>query len=146
MSNRLAVYEGRNVTIVAMAIPIEDGIPQDTFLKITPPEVYEHVESLDGVITRFRKGSRIYLVELTLHASSSHNVVLSALHGADAIATGGAGVGALFVKDNNGSSLYAAEQCWIMKAPDGEFGASRPDVTWQMVAAADPHTMILGGN
>jgi hypothetical protein len=146
MSNRLAVYEGRNVTVVAMAIPIEDGIPQDTFLKITPPEVYDQIESLDGVITRFRKGSRIYLVELTLQASSSHNAVLSALHGADAIATGGAGVGAFFAKDNSGSSLYAAEQMWIMKAPDGEFGASRPDVTWSMVAAADPHTMILGGN
>lgn len=145
MSSRLGIHEARNVTLVVMAIPITDGLPKDSFVKITSPEAYGTTQGLDGNVIRHRINDRIYVVELTLMASSEHNVQLAALHGIDATAFGGAGVGAFFLKDNSGTTLLAGEQCWIAQGPEIDYAEEPKDRVWTLNVVADPHTMIAGG-
>lgn len=143
----LKVFDAKNVTVVLADIPIKEGLAADGFLTISPEgDAFGDELGADGEVVRYATHERRYTVELTLMNSSKHHQQLSALHGADVNATGGAGIGAMFVKDNNGASLLAAPQCWIQKAPDLTFASERGTSTWTFRAVSNPAAMIVGGN
>jgi hypothetical protein len=141
------VYNAKQVTIVLADIPITSGLGDGDFLTIAPEgDAFGDTAGADGEVCRWATNETRYNVELTLMNSSKHQQQLSALHAADTNTPGGSGIGAMFVKDNNGASVLAAPKCWIKKAPDRTFGREIGESTWIFRAVANPATMIQGGN
>lgn len=141
-----AVYDSSNVTLLVSDIPIKQGLA-DPFIKISwEGDAFDDDVGADGSVCRFATHETRFTAELTLKAWSEHNAVLSALHAIDTATPGGSGVGGFLLKDNNGSTVMAAAQCWIQAPPDPEFGKNRPDVTWKFRGRATRSTMIIGGN
>ncbi len=146
MTERLALYDIDGLKANIMGISIEDGRGSEVFLKITPPVQYEYTESADGLVIANRKRSRMYPVDLILLSSSKHCQQLSALHAADYIAVGGAGVGAFFVEDTTGSTKLTGDSCRILQAPEWSFGNVIKEVTWKLMVTSSPAKMLFGGN
>lgn len=141
-----AVYNSNEVLMILADIPITQGFA-DPFLKISKDaENFEVEEGACGGVCRNKTNSRLYTLELTLKGWSPDNAKLSALAAIDTNTKGGAGVGGCLVKDMNGSSIFAAGQCWIQKPGDAEFGKARGDVLWTLKAVANPGKMFIGGN
>jgi hypothetical protein len=149
MGAELKLFDLSNVTILLADVPILKGHGDDDkgVIKIKPrgASFGDEVGSL-GEVLRYRTGETRWDIELMLLGCAEANAALSALHSLDCNEAGGAGVGALFVKDNNGSDIYAAGQCWISEAPENALGRSKAPKVWKFVAVADPSTMIAGGN
>lgn len=140
------IYDSKAVTMVLSDIPISEGLAE-TFIKISrEAAAFEDEVSADGEVTRTATHDDRCTIELTLKGTSKHNAELSALHALDTNSAGGAGVGAALIKDNNGSTLIAAPQCWITKAPDLELGKTRGDCTWTLRAVVPAAAFIIGGN
>jgi hypothetical protein len=133
--------------MVLCDIPILDGHNKDGTIKVSSdgPQ-YVDITSADGVVTRYRTLNRVRTVELTLDQSSEEHAKLSALHALDTNTKNGSGVGAFFLKDNNGSTIVAGPQCWISKAPDIEYGEAPKPRVWTFRVVADPIAAIVGGN
>jgi hypothetical protein len=139
-------YDSSNVTLVACAIPVEDG-KGDPFVKITPRgPAFEDDISSDGEVTRYHTHERRADIEVTLKRSSSHNEQFAALHAIDRESSGGAGVGGFLLKDNNGAAIFASDKCWIASLPDWEMGKGNSDVVWKLVAVLNPTGAVPGGN
>lgn len=139
------VYSPAEVKVIICAIPIEDGLAE-TFLKVSAREdAYTEQAGADGSVIRNATLNRLYDVELTLTAGSSHNVQLSALHAIDTSTSNGEGIGAFLCKDALGSTVLMGAKCWIKKAPDIEFGKEAGNRTWKITVVASPSTMISGG-
>jgi hypothetical protein len=145
--SRLAIYESRAVDVIFGGIPLADG-RADPFFSIAPqgPAYVVEGPGADGMITRCGTNNNLYTVTITLKGSSEEHAKLSALHIADRIATNGAGVAPLLVKDSNGSTLIATDRCWIATFNELAFGVTRPDVAWELHAIIEPAGFILGGN
>lgn len=140
------VYDSKAITLVLVALPITDG-KGDPFFKITPRgPAFEDDLGIDGEVTRTATHECRYDWECTLKQSSKHNAELAAIHAADRESAGGAGIGALLVKDNNGSSIYATDECWITQMPDWQNGSKITDVTWKGVAVISSLAALPGGN
>ncbi len=81
----------------------------------------------DGTVTRSKVLDRSGKCTIKLMQSSECNDQLSAIAIQDQIAPNGAGVGALEIKDLNGTSLHHAAEAWIAEVPkpdwDKEAGA-----------------------
>jgi hypothetical protein len=144
--SRFAIFDQAGSDLIVMAIPITDGRGRETFLEVEAPQQYDTIQSADGLVIRCKTQDRVYKVTLTLLSSSSHSAILSALHGADAVATGGSGVGAFFYKDNTGSTALAGEHCWISMAPKRSVGNMVKEESWELTVVSDPAKMIFGGN
>jgi hypothetical protein len=141
------VYDLKAVTMVLADIPITDGLGENDVLAITPEgDAFGDSIGGDGEVCRHATHERRYTLELTLMNSSKHHQQLAALHAADVSTTGGSGVGAGFVKDNNGATIMAWAQCWVAKAPDLTIAKERGESTWKFRAVASPATVIQGGN
>lgn len=139
-------YDSNNVTLVAVALPITDG-RADPFVKITPRgPAFEDEAGIDGEVIRVATHERRYDIEVMLRRSSVHNAQLAAIHAADRQSTGGAGVGAFLLKDNNGSTIFASDNCWITEMPEWELGKGMSDVTWKLVAVINDLAALPGGN
>lgn len=147
MSNRLANYASEAVDVIFAGLPMSDG-RADPFFQIAPngPAYVIEGPGADGQITRCATENNLYEITLTLKGSSSEHAKLSALHIADRISTGGAGIAPLLIKDRNGSTLIATDQCWIVSFSELGFGVTRPDVAWTLHAIIPPAGFILGGN
>jgi hypothetical protein len=123
-------------------IPIS-GYADGTFLALARDEdaFKKHIGS-SGEGARSKSNNRGGSATFTLMQSSPCNDLLSALHAADDLS--GAGVGPFIVKDGSGRSLYAAENAWIRKAPDGEFARELSNREW--VIDMDDMKLFTGGN
>lgn len=82
----------------------------------------------DGEGVRSKSNDRSGQLELSLQQGSDDNDFLSELAIADEVSNGG--VVPLLVKDNLGTSLYAAESGWIRKPADSEFASETGGRTW----------------
>lgn len=140
------IYDSKNHTLVLVALPITDGLA-DPFVKVTPRgPAFEDDAGICGEVIRAATHENRYDIEITLKGSSVHNAQLAAIHAADQLSPGGAGVGGFLLKDNNGSTIYACDRAWITEAPGVERGKLPGDVTWKAVAVITPLAAIVGGN
>jgi hypothetical protein len=95
----------------------------------------------DGETARARSRNRSGLLTLTLMQTSPSNDVLSAFAAADELS--GTGVVPVLVKDLLGTSLLAAQNGWVQKLADVEFGAELSNREW--VIECDFLGMFAGG-
>ena len=96
----------------------------------------------DGEGTRSKTNDRSGEIKITLMQSSASNIVLSALAKLDEL--GNAGVASILIKDDSGFSIYSAEQAWVKKPPEAEFGKSASEREW--VFETDNLEWYEGGN
>jgi hypothetical protein len=146
MTKRLAVYSSKAVSLVCCAIPIEDGRADEFVTVEADAEAFAPEVSADGVVMRYATGNTLYTVTVKLKGYSAENSKLAALHALDTNTENGAGIGAFLLKDNNGSTLMAADKCWIQKSPGVMLGKTRGDVDWVFKVVATPAQMLVGGN
>lgn len=134
-------YDPALVNISFSGLPL-GGFAPDTFLQVERNEDgFTLMVGAGGEAARSQSRNRSGRVTLTLLATSQTNDVLSAIANADEL--GGTGVGALFIKEFNGTTLVLAESAWIMKQPTIERGAEVTTVEW--VFECEELTMFAGG-
>lgn len=133
MSNDTKIYDADQVTMILCNIPIDSGYADGEFLRIEQDsDDFSDVVGTDGEVTRSKTNDRRATVTVSLMQSSTGNTVLSALNNLDRNIPGGAGVGTLLVRDKQGTSLYTAAKCWIMKPPDAAFGREATSREWKI--------------
>jgi hypothetical protein len=78
---------------------------------------FTDVVGVDGDVTRVVSKDTRSTITLSLMTSSLSLDFLSGLYNADRLATGGAGVVPVAIRDKGGSTLFATDTAWIMKMP-----------------------------
>jgi hypothetical protein len=143
---RLTNYESKAVSVIFAGLALDDG-RADPFFQIAPqgPAYVVEGPGADGHVTRCGTNNNLYTITITLKGTSSEHAKLQAIHIADRIALNGAGIAPLMVKDGNGSTLIATDQCWIATFNELGFGITRPDVAWELHAVIEPAAFQLGG-
>lgn len=129
----LVVYNGKIVQGIALdnGIQIERNVDAVTGMAGT-----------DGSYTRSITANKSGRVTLTLNQSSPSNDDLMAQAQADEL--NGTGVGALFIKDNLGTTLVTAAEAWIVKLPQVAFAEAAGTRQWVLEAAV--LNVTIGGN
>lgn len=122
---------------------IATGFADGTFITITRSgDLFEKKKGADGSVERVHKSAFDFEVALTLLQSSLSNDLLSGVVAADEV--DGSGVHPLTIKDLSGTTLFFAEQAWIQKDPDDEFGDTTGNREWMF--ATGPAVKFTGGN
>ena len=143
----MKIYDSNQGKLIVAGIPIESGRGDagGTFLSIEfLNDAFVDEVSLDGQVTRSKTNDNRATAKVTLMSSSESNDFLSALHTADKLAENGAGVGAFLYEDLNGTTVYAAAECWVVKAPKLDKGQKAVPLEWEIrIANLVEH---VGGN
>lgn len=112
-------------------IPIETGKGKDEFLKIEQQnDDFSYTQGIDGegvfnqVLNTYTK------VTLTLLQTSAGNAILSAIHIASKLTTGGQ-VAPLFISDRLGTSKMVSSAAVILKMPDETAGTEAGVTVWE---------------
>lgn len=134
-------YNPDQVSVVFAGIGIDPGagpggyadgdfvtIEQDT-------DDFTDVAGTDGQVTRAKSSDGRATITIRLMQSSKTNPLLSALNQLDKNTPNGAGVGALMVRDKNGTSLHVAAEAWIAKAPAITYGREATAREWKLRCA-----------
>ena len=142
----MKVYDSKEVTVIAVAIPLTDGLA-DNFVEVAPKgAAYDTEIGTDGEVTRFSTNEKRVDIKITLKRSSSHNAQLAAVHAVDRSTTGGAGIGGFLLQDNQGSTLIACAHAWIKQLPTWQMGKAVGDVTWELEGVLEAPAALPGGN
>lgn len=137
MAGKFHVYDPNEVSILVCGLPIDGGFGEDTFIEIDQDSNdFDDVVGTDGDVTRSKTNDRRATITLTLMQSSVSNALLSALNNIDRRKSNGAGVGPLLIKDNQGTTLFAAEKSWIAKPPTAGFGKKANERAWMIRCAS----------
>lgn len=136
MSGKFHVYDPNEVSAMVCGLPIEGGYADGTFIEIEQDsDDFVDVVGIDGDVTRSKTNDRRATITLTLMQTSESNGLLSALNNIDRKASNGAGVGPLLIKDNQGTTLFAAEKSWIAKPPTAGFDKTAGPRAWKIRVA-----------
>ena len=136
MSGKFHVYDPDQVSIMVCGIPIDGGFADGSFIEIEQDsDDFVDVAGTDGDVTRSKTNDRRATVTLTLMQSALGNALLSALSNTDKKKPNGAGVGPLLIKDNQGTTLFAAEKSWIAKGPPVAFDKTAGPRAWKIRVA-----------
>ena len=141
------LYRGNTVNIELDTIKLED-MRADSFLLLRMDEKnFDVIKGSDGSITRYCTQNTLGYADLIFKRSSNEHQKLSALHTADVLTPGGAGVVSFHVKDLQGSTLLTVAKAWITGFPDaGNAKDVGGDVTWEIAMQIKPGMYIIGGN
>lgn len=131
----LKIYDPNEVSASFAGIPIQ-GWGEDTMIEITmESDGFSDVVGVDGEVSRSKSSDRRATVKFTLMQTSDTNDLLDGIANLDANTPGGAGVGALSIRDGSGRAVYEGPQSWISRAPDVTFGSTAGDRVWTIRAA-----------
>ena len=135
-------FDPAKLQIIVAGIPIQ-GLAPDTFCSVERSNQSFNVSvGADGESARAKTNDKSGTVTITLIQSSASNDLLSALCVTDELS--GDGVGPLLIKDLNGTTLIAAESCWIQKPASAEFGQEISTREW--VIETGELNMFIGGS
>jgi hypothetical protein len=145
--SRLAVYESQIVRVIFAGISLEDG-RSDPFFQIQAHGDAYVVEGpgADGHVAFCGTNDNLYEITLSFKGTSNVHQALSAIHIADRKAFNGAGIAPLICEDSSGATLIQTDRCRIMALPQAQFGITRKDVDWKLMAVIEPGGFLLGGN
>lgn len=139
------VYDANEVTLVFAGIPIDSGYADGEFIRIAQEsDDFTDVVGTDGEVTRSKTNDRRTTISVILMQSSVGNAALSALNNLDRAANNGAGVGPILIADRQGTSVFAAAECWISKPPDVSYDREATAREWTLRAACPER--FDGGN
>ena len=96
----------------------------------------------DGEAARSKTNNKAGLITISLLQTSPSNAILQGFASADELSD--SGVFSVLIKDNSGSSLYAAETAWVQKVPDSEFAREAGARDW--ILETDNLEVFIGGN
>lgn len=146
-SPSFGLFDAAAYSMIFMGIPLGD-MRAEAFLNIRADEPqFITIKGADGGVTRANSNNTLFHVDYIVKRSSRDNAILSAMLNADLLASGGAGVGALLLKDPNGSEFLTSGKAWLVGWPDAGRGKDvGGDVTWTIDAIVLPGQFILGGN
>lgn len=131
------------LVVVSIGGNIISGFADGTFISVErTSDSFSKQVGADGEVTRVRSRDRSGSITLTLMASSLSNDILTALHKLDELS--GTGVVPFLLKDLAGTTLVAAQSCWIRKPANVEFGKELSNREWAL--DANPIVMTVGGN
>ena len=127
------VYDADQVSMVFMNVPISSGLADGEFLTISQDEDdFLTVTGTDGDTTRSKSNNRNADIKVRLMQSSDGNAALSAINNLDKNAPNGAGIGSMFIRDRQGTSLYTAAHCWVKKPPEPTFDRKAKEREWTL--------------
>ncbi len=125
------IYDADQVTLNVVGIPITSGYADGEFLRVEKEtDDFTDVVGTDGSVTRSKTKDERATITVVLMQTADSNAVLAALSLVDRAAPNGAGVGALFIRDRQGTSLYEADELWISKSPDATFDREATSREW----------------
>lgn len=130
------VYDANAVTVTVNGILIDSGFDDGEFVRVEQ-ESDDFIDKVgtDGEVTRSKTNDRRATVSIILMQSSAGNAALSTLNNLDLLAGNGQGVGPLLIRDQQGTSLFSAAECWISKPPDVSFDREATSREWTLRCA-----------
>jgi hypothetical protein len=134
MAEKTFIHDPRAVLIVFAGIVIKDLLA-DEFYSHEEGEGFGWTPSVSGGGVRNATNDTSAEIKIKLLQGSPHNKELRDRYNLDRAAPNGAGVGALSVKDANGTELYSAEECWITKPPPVSFKKEASEREWTLRCA-----------
>ena len=143
----LKIYDPDQVSCSFAGIPIfqTEHTADGEFLSVAmESDAFNDVVGSNGGGTRPKSNDQRATVTIKLMQSSETNALLSAIHNADLAAPNGAGVGALLIRDRNGTTLLESTAAWIVKAPD--ISMDRQATTREWVIKCASLKRFDGGN
>jgi hypothetical protein len=134
-------YDPGRIVVIWNGIQIQ-GYGPDTFVKATRNEdAFTEQVGANGDVVHVRNRNRTGKVTFTVQDASPSNDQLSAAAIADELT--GLSVGALMIKDLNGTTLVQCANARIQKFPDLEYAAAAGTNDWVLMCAE--LEMLLGG-
>lgn len=135
-------YDPKAVLVNFLGNPMI-GYAEGSFVKIERnDDAYALLVGADGEAARSRSRNKSGIITITLMQSSPSNLILSAAVLADELS--GTGIGALFIKDNSGTTLAVAANAWVKKHASVNFSKELGDKEW--VLECDSLEIVNGGN
>lgn len=126
-------YDPGRITMVWNGILIQ-GYGPDTFVKAARNEdLFDEQVGADGSVVHVRNRNRTGKVTFTLLDASPTNDQLSTAANADELT--GLSIGALMIKDLNGTTLIKCANARIQKYPDIEYAADGGTNDWVIMCA-----------
>lgn len=116
------VYSAKACSLSFANIQITGWADGDFISIDNESDAYGDAIGTDGEVTRWDTNDNRANVTITLMQTSSANDRLSAMLRLDQLAPNGAGIGAFYFKDTQGTSFYSGENAWIVKRPEATFG------------------------
>jgi len=141
---RLGVYNPAEVAVIFAGAPLS-GFADGTFVTVERNEdSYTLQVGTDGEQCRSKSNNKSGRITVTLMQSSQSNAILSAFHALDELSPNGDAIAPSLVKDNQGTSLYAAEKSWIVKPASAEHGRESGSREW--IIETGHLNVLVGGN
>lgn len=126
------VYDADQVT-VSFGGHILSGYADGEFVRIEQAsDDFTDVVGTDGEVSRSKTNDRRATITFILMQTSPSNAVLSAINNLDRVTPGGVGIGALFIRDRQGATLYRSANCWISRPPNPAFGREATSREWTL--------------
>lgn len=130
------VYDANEVTLSIAGLLIDAGFADGEFCRIEQEsDDFVDVVGTDGEVTRSKTNDRRATVTVLLMQSSLGNSLLSALNNIDLAAGNGAGIGPLLIQDNQGTTIYTGDACWVSKPPNVSFDRAATAREWTVRVA-----------
>lgn len=135
-------YDPKEVSVI-IAGNIATGFADGTYMMVerNNPSWNLNIGS-DGEGVRAKSNDKSGRFILTLQQGSPMNDILSGLQKADEL--NGAGVFPVVIKDNNGSSIHAAETAWVIQPASAEYAREVGSREWTI--ETDNLETFIGGN
>jgi hypothetical protein len=131
-------WDASQLIMIFMGISVSTGFDENEFLDVEPEaETFGHKVGADGEVTRFRNNNRVNKLTLKLMQTSDANSLLSAIAILDENTPGGAGIGPMLIQDLQGTTIFAAQFCWISKRPKRTFAREVQVREWELTAIID---------
>lgn len=143
MANNVAIYSPQDVNVTLFGIFTLYGFVDGDFINIQKSaDVFTATESMDGIVSRTRKPSTLYNMEVTLASTSDCNTILSKIRQFDEAT--GMGKFPILLRDASGSTVFFSPVCWISAIPDVSFGTDVTPRVWKF--SCTNGDMSIGGN
>lgn len=141
----LKTYDPQEVAMSLAGIQIQ-GLAEDEFVTVEyDSDSFVDVVGVDGIdVSRSKTGDRRTTVTIKVMQTADVNDLLGSLLELDENTSGGAGVGAFYMKDGSGRTVLEGPQAWIMRPPDLAFGKQAGPREWKIRIAR--RKLKMGGN
>jgi len=143
MSKTLARYSPEDVTVILAGFYTVSGFSAGTFVSINKySPVFTERQSADGHVSRTHTKSDLYKVNISLASTSDSNQVLTYMSRLDELTF--RAKFPVIIKDQLGSSLFFASQCWIESVPSADYSEDVDTREWAICCYGGAFN--VGGN
>lgn len=116
-------FDPKQVSVIVGVRPVS-GFADGTFVTATRDEdAFSKKVGADGEVARTKSNNRTGSVVVTIMQTSKDNDFFSGLEAAGTVVP-------IFIRDASGRTLVAAEEAWVKKVADVEFGKESGDRAW----------------